>query len=549
MTIKNRLYLALTLTLLLFGISVATFFIVINYFDHFTEVKIGNSMKEADLTQLLLNKNTGLTLKIDEILMVVQGMDIGHESPKLSSIIDDMDEIAANAKELGEHIQYCQTLYNKDDTEVKHFRKIESSIDELTKRIKLFVQMLQDEEDKADISQYYLANVHQLTESNKALLVSQYNQSLGEVKEQQEKFKSLMADSQIIITIITLIIFTFLFGIVHRTAKSIATPLVKLKDQALDISEGKYESKIEAKSDDELGQLAKAFNNMTKTIASEMDKRKQIEQELLDHQDNLQKLVDQKTLELRIAKEAAESANQAKGEFLANMSHEIRTPMHAILSFTDLTLKRIDDEKSREFLQNIKISGIRLTDLINDLLDLSKLEAGMMSSSFTDQNLGILVENCVSELQSLIAAKDISVQIDSNGSVDGIFDRKLILQVITNLLSNAIKFSVAGGSIKISINKSIQELNGENQNVLELIVLDHGIGIPKDELETIFDKFVQSSKTKTNAGGTGLGLPICKDIIALHKGYIWAESPSENTAVGSAFHFVIPADQTTHRHA
>ena len=91
--------------------------------------------------------------------------------------------------------------------------------------------------------------------------------------------------------------------------------------------------------------------------------------------------------------------------------------------------------------------------------------------------------------------------------------------------------------------KSLQLINGENQQVLELIVIDQGVGVPQDELDTVFDKFVQSSKTKNSAGGTGLGLPICKDIIKIHKGDIWAESPPENQDTGSSFHFIIPAVQ------
>jgi len=544
MNIKNKLYLAFLLTLLLFGISVTAFFIVINNFESFTEIKIGNSLREANFTQLLLNKNNNLILKIDKILLIVQGRESGLIPPSPSSMVKQLDEIVDHTTELGKHIRYCQVLYKKDDSEVKHFRKIEHSINEFSKRTNIFIEMWRSGKNRSDIFQYYLTNIRDYADANETLLVSQYNQSLSEVKEQQEQFKILLANGQKIIAVITGGILLLVFGIVHRTAKSISSPLEKLKQQAQSISKGRYDAKLTITSGNELGQLASAFNDMTATISREMGRRQQAEYKLSQHRDNLQELVDRQTIDLRSAKEKAEAANQAKSLFLTNISHEIRTPLHAILSFTNLTFKRTDDEQSKGFLNNAIISGNRLTGLIDDLLDMSKLEAGMMDTSFKHQDLAIITTHCIAELEGLLHSKQITVEVEAEGPVEGVFDSRLIGRVITNLLSNAIKFSSNGKKIQVTINQFIQVFNTKRQQVLEFIISDQGIGIPEEELDTVFHKFVQSSHTKTSPGGTGLGLAICKDIIDIHKGQIWAENHPDAKISGSVFHFIIPAAQT-----
>ncbi|NOX08942.1 MAG: sensor histidine kinase [Gammaproteobacteria bacterium] len=255
---------------------------------------------------------------------------------------------------------------------------------------------------------------------------------------------------------------------------------------------------------------------------------------------SLNKKVKARTAELQIAKEEAEQANKGKSRFLANMSHELRTPMHGILGYTDLCLHQDQNKKTREFLGHIKSSAIRLTGLLNDLLDLAKLEAGKTEPSFNKNDLTQLVHQCITEVHTLSNDKKINITVNTDQSVTGLFDKKLMIQVVINLLSNAIKFSPENSCIKINIETVSERLNNKEQIVLKLSVIDQGIGIPENELKTVFDKFVQSSNTKTKAGGTGLGLPIAREILNIHKGRIWAESPVEQDT-GTAFHLVIPA--------
>ena len=242
--------------------------------------------------------------------------------------------------------------------------------------------------------------------------------------------------------------------------------------------------------------------------------------------------------DIKDAYQQAEDANQLKSEFLANMSHELRTPMHGILSFSRIGISNIDTatiEDLTGYFSNIQISGERLLVLLNNLLDISKLEAGRMEAHLKKVDLISIFESCWQEQSQRMKDLGISINIiTSSEDVIGMFDPVRISQVITNLLSNAIKFSPDNSVITITMDK-----NDKQEIIFSL--KDSGIGIPENELENVFDAFIQSSKTKTGAGGTGLGLAISKKIIELHGGKIWAGNNSDN---GAIFTFILPHHET-----
>ena len=230
-----------------------------------------------------------------------------------------------------------------------------------------------------------------------------------------------------------------------------------------------------------------------------------------------------------------EAADRAKSQFLASMSHELRTPLHGILSFAAFGIKKIETGSREDLLRyfsKIDGCGTVLMTLLNDLLDLAKLESGKMSFEFGPLDLGVLVGSIADEFSSAAALRKLTIEVLTPETGTRIYgDQTRLMQVLRNLLSNAVKFSPDGAIIQV-------ELQREGDSV-QLSVRDQGIGIPENELKEVFDKFIQSSKTRTGAGGTGLGLSICLEIIEAHKGRIWAEN---NPDGGAVVRFRIPAD-------
>jgi signal transduction histidine kinase len=232
-------------------------------------------------------------------------------------------------------------------------------------------------------------------------------------------------------------------------------------------------------------------------------------------------------------RDAAEAANRSKTDFLAKVSHELRTPLHGILSYTRFGLNEVDGGERaelRQFFENVRHNAETLLNLVNELLDYSKLEAGQMSLTLAKCSLAALVETVVDEFRSLCAEKDVHIQYTAaNEELHIAADAERFKQVVRNLMSNAVKFSPAGGTVYIRI-------RGASQLAL-VSVRDEGPGIPPEDLENVFDKFFQSDRTSSVSGGTGLGLAICREIMTGHNGRVWAEN---NGPSGSIFYCELP---------
>jgi signal transduction histidine kinase len=316
----------------------------------------------------------------------------------------------------------------------------------------------------------------------------------------------------------------------------LSRPIVELAEAAARLARGDLRTQVKVRTTGEVQTLVESFNRMTtelrEAIASrdasvaslvrEVSERKRAERELK-----------QQARALVEARVAAETANQAKSVFLANMSHELRTPLHGILGFARRGLKKAataSAETLHGYFAQINQSGGVLLTLLNDLLDLAKLEAGKMLFAFETADLTVLLSTVVDEFRSLTAEQHLTIQYRAPDDVPQVsVDAGKIMQVIRNLLSNAVKFSPPGSTIGLS-------LQIETAGVL-VAVCDQGPGIPVAELDTVFDKFVQSSSTMTGAGGTGLGLAISREIITAHGGRLWVENRPEG---GAVFAFVLP---------
>ena len=247
--------------------------------------------------------------------------------------------------------------------------------------------------------------------------------------------------------------------------------------------------------------------------------------------------------ELEQAKVVAESANQAKSDFLANISHELRTPMHHILSYANFGVSRADKvalDKLLFYFSQIRSAGNRMIFLLNDLLDLSNLERNKVEFELQPTNICSLIKDIIAETETDRVDKKIEVKvIEPPFQPVAMCDTQKIKEVVLNLVSNSIKFSLPGGRIDIYFKQGLLLRSNTDVSGIETVIADEGVGIPAAELSHIFEKFSQSSRTRNGAGGKGLGLSICKQIILGHAGDIWAESiPGEGTAI----HFTLPLE-------
>jgi signal transduction histidine kinase len=237
--------------------------------------------------------------------------------------------------------------------------------------------------------------------------------------------------------------------------------------------------------------------------------------------------------EIEIKSRQLEVASQHKSEFLANMSHELRTPLNAIIGFSEVLGERLFgelNEKQDEYLKDIHASGQHLLSLINDILDLSKIEAGRMELELSDFDLPTAIDNALTLVRERAGRRGIGLHQAADeglGQIRG--DERKIKQVLLNLLSNAIKFTSDGGRIDVRAKPA--------DGSVEVSVTDTGVGIAPEDQEAIFDEFRQVGTAEKKVEGTGLGLAPSRKFIELHGGRIWVQS---EVGAGSTFTFTIP---------
>ncbi|HEX4795651.1 MAG TPA: ATP-binding protein [Humisphaera sp.] len=308
------------------------------------------------------------------------------------------------------------------------------------------------------------------------------------------------------------------------TTRLILQPVRVLQETAEKVSQGDLNIRSDIQTGDEFQQLSETFNAMLGNL-----------QESADQLRDINKGLDLKLGQLAEANLALYESNRLKSEFLANVSHELRTPLNSILGFADLLREAMDtsaEPKGARYINNILQSGRHLLDLINDLLDLAKIEAGKMEVRSEPLSLHDLFEGLGNILRPLIEARQLTLMVNSIPDVPIIMtDPGKLQQVLYNFLSNAIKFSPVSGRIDLAARR-------EGVDQVRISVTDYGPGIAPEMQQVIFEKFrqVDASVTRTH-GGTGLGLSISKELISLLGGTIGVDSsPGE----GATFWITLP---------
>jgi len=346
-------------------------------------------------------------------------------------------------------------------------------------------------------------------------------------------------DSVIYISIVIALVSIFL---AFWYGKILIKPLTEMTRTANRLASGYLDERVEITGNDEISVLADNFNTMAKSLQESRSNLWKLNKDL-------EYIVEERTAEVKKAYEELQQIDELKSTFLSTVSHELRTPLTSILGFAKMIEKQFHRniiavlpeeprvQKSKDtILTNLEIISVesnRLARLINDVLDLAKIESGKMNWQKQEYDLLELCQRAINNVQGLLNQSDVTIELRSvNHPLRLVGDPDRILQVITNLLSNAIKFTKEGVIICCVEHK---------EHYIQAYIKDPGIGIAEEDLLKVFDKFLQVGDTLTNKPkGTGLGLSICREIIEFHQGQIWADS---SIGKGSTFYIALPIDE------
>jgi signal transduction histidine kinase len=324
----------------------------------------------------------------------------------------------------------------------------------------------------------------------------------------------------------------------------LSEPIINLTEAAQELAKGNFgkAENIKINSRDEIGILANEFVGMSKKLRISHEN-------LEEHSRTLEQKVEERTIKLREANKKLQEQDNAKTEFLSVVSHELRTPLTLVKGFTEIISKRFEDvifphvkvendktrksiKKVKENLKTIVTEGNRLTDLVNDLLDITKIESGKVEWKEEPISVAEIIERATAITGSSFEENELELVKDvEDGLPEVVGNKDRLVQVMINLITNAEKFTEKG-----SVTCRARERNNE----IMISVIDTGIGVSEGDQEKIFEKFVQVKASMTIKGkprGTGLGLPICKEIVERHGGRIWMES---DLGKGSNFSFTLP---------
>jgi len=386
-----------------------------------------------------------------------------------------------------------------------------------------------------------------------ALVYHRMGKVLGAHWETSSLVAPIMSDFLQLIIVVIVIAIIVAAGIGILLATSISNPLGHIVKIIRELEKGNLHTRVNLIANDEIGVLSQSFDKMAHELEknrSDLEElNRNLEFRVTEKTENLTKAYERLQLSnqnLAIANHELEGANlklkeldQVKSDFISVVSHELRTPLTSIKAFAEILLMkpRMASEKKVRLLSIINRESDRLARLINDILDLTKIEAGKLSWNIVRLTMDDVIQTSVSGIQSLADNKSLTIITNMQEAPPFLGDKDRLVQVMTNIISNSIKFTPLGGRIVITAH---HETTPMAQVVVS--VSDTGVGIPACELNLVFEKFHRSGDVLTNnAEGTGLGLAITRQIIEYHGGAIWAES---TPGQGTTLIFTLPLDKS-----
>ncbi len=363
--------------------------------------------------------------------------------------------------------------------------------------------------------------------------------SIGSVQVELSRSSTLLKKNQVLrnSALITCIVLLGSLALAMRVMRQVSVPIVRLTKAVQRLEEGDLETRVETQSGGELGTLEQGFNMMASTVQSARDDlREQVEQATRELREALDTMEVQNAV-LAMAKKEALAASKVKSEFLANMSHEIRTPLNGILGYANLTLRTSLDDTQKEYVSSVRSSANALLEIVNDILDFSRIEADRLELEAVDFSL----RECVEDVLDLLApsAREKGLELvyflyaDVPATVRG--DPTRLRQVLVNLFSNGVKFTDSGSVV---IRVMLEEISSDHV-MLAFTVTDTGVGLTEQQRMRLFRAFTQAdSSPRRRVGGSGLGLVISKKLVEKMQGKITLDSqPRGGTTVSFTVRF------------
>lgn len=424
-----------------------------------------------------------------------------------SSMLETEGRTLATARRQLRHTAYDfdHARFVASELDLESLDEIESHYNEL---VDVGLQIIDriSEGNLQQAREYQLTHAIPLADQLERKTNTLVNRAEANMIESAQSSKQGFIVSQVVVFGVAVVAGLFALVLGYVISVSLIDPVRKMNQRFHDIGQGDFSGRINVPNRDEMGDLASALNDMTTELG-------------------------------RLYREI-QAASQHKSEFLANMSHELRTPLNAIIGFSEILNERMFGElndKQAEYVRDIHESGEHLLSLINDILDLSKIEAGRMELDIGKFDAGLALENAVTLVRGKCLRHGITLNIELDPGLGKIIaDERMFKQILLNLLSNAIKFTPEGGTVTVSASNRPQ--------TIEITVSDTGIGISPEDQQTIFEEFRQAGIDSSQASeGTGLGLTLTKKFIEMHGGSISVES---EVGTGSTFAFDIPLSQT-----